>query len=123
MQISSFNAVGQTGVGISFDGGQLRTTASFGLNRLITLNAGGGTFIVDPFNTLDIQNVITGSGSLTKIGDGTLTLHANNDYSGGTNINGGTLKLGGSASLFSRISDSSALFVNGIGTFDLDGFF
>lgn len=34
---------------------------------------------------------ITGSGSLTQAGAGTLTLNADNNYTGATNINGGTL--------------------------------
>ena len=35
-----------------------------------------------------------GVGKLTKIGTGKLTLTANNDYTGGTEINGGTLQVG-----------------------------
>ena len=37
---------------------------------------------------------ITGVGKLTKIGFGKLTLTTNNDYTGGTEINGGTLQVG-----------------------------
>ena len=37
---------------------------------------------------------ITGVGKLTKSGTGKLTLTTNNDYTGGTDINGGTLQIG-----------------------------
>src|SRR5262249_53183268 len=45
---------------------------------------------------------ISGSGGLTKIGSGTLTLSANNAYSGGTAINGGTLAVTTDNNLGSR---------------------
>ncbi|EMJ3360110.1 fibronectin-binding autotransporter adhesin ShdA [Salmonella enterica] len=39
----------------------------------------------------DLENTLSGSGSLVKIGTGELTLSGGNDYSGGTTIIGGTL--------------------------------
>lgn len=41
-----------------------------------------------------VVNGTTGTGALTKAGNGKLTLVANNTYSGGTTVNGGTLQLG-----------------------------
>ncbi|EDI6886015.1 fibronectin-binding autotransporter adhesin ShdA [Salmonella enterica subsp. enterica serovar Enteritidis] len=39
----------------------------------------------------DLENTLSGSGSLVKTGTGELTLSGGNDYSGGTTISGGTL--------------------------------
>ncbi|EBS5918119.1 fibronectin-binding autotransporter adhesin ShdA [Salmonella enterica subsp. enterica] len=39
----------------------------------------------------DLENTLSGSGSLVKTGTGELTLSGGNDYSGGTTITGGTL--------------------------------
>ncbi len=62
-------------------------------------------------------DVMSGTGTLTKSGTGTLTLSGNNTYSGGTTINGGTLKLGASE----RLNDNGAVTVTN-GTFDLNDF-
>ncbi len=64
-------------------------------NRVLTLNVGGGAVNVsDPGTNLTVGAAIIGTGSLTKTGNGTLTLSALNTYSGGTNVNAGTLALG-----------------------------
>ncbi len=44
-------------------------------------------------NGLIVSNAISGSGSLTQIGYGTLTLSGSNTYSSGTTVNAGTLVL------------------------------
>ena len=41
-----------------------------------------------------MTSAIGGSGALSKGGAGTLTLHADNVYAGGTTITAGTLQLG-----------------------------
>ena len=50
-----------------------------------------GTFDVVSGATLTNSGVISGSGALTKIDTGTLTLSASNSYSGGSTISSGTL--------------------------------
>jgi autotransporter-associated beta strand protein len=45
--------------------------------------------------TMNLLNFSGQTGSLTKAGDGTLTLTGSNAYSGGTTITGGTLKIEG----------------------------
>ncbi|HEX7260928.1 MAG TPA: autotransporter-associated beta strand repeat-containing protein, partial [Luteolibacter sp.] len=44
-------------------------------------------------DSLSVSNVISGTGSLTQAGPGTLTLTGNNTYTGVTDINAGTLVL------------------------------
>ncbi|EBR7971867.1 fibronectin-binding autotransporter adhesin ShdA [Salmonella enterica subsp. enterica serovar Enteritidis] len=67
----------------------------------------GGTLTVDHADSLgsgdidnsgvlkvgegELENTLSGSGSLVKTGSGELTLSGDNDYSGGTTITGGTL--------------------------------
>jgi fibronectin-binding autotransporter adhesin len=53
-----------------------------------------GSLIFNRSDSVTVSNLITGAGSLTKSGSGTLTIVADNAYSGGTTINGGTLQVG-----------------------------
>ena len=62
---------------------------------------------------------ISGSGSLTQEGQGTLTLAANNTYTGGTAITSGTLQLGNgvaTGSVTGAIADNGALVFDNGGT-------
>jgi autotransporter-associated beta strand protein len=54
---------------------------------------------------------ISGSGSLTKIGSGVVTLSGTNSYAGGTTITAGTLQ-GDTISLHGNIADNAALVFN-----------
>ncbi|WP_181413084.1 fibronectin-binding autotransporter adhesin ShdA [Salmonella enterica] len=55
----------------------------------------------------DLENTLSGSGSLVKTGTGELTLSGGNDYSGGTTIIGGTLTADHADSLGSGDIDNS----------------
>jgi len=59
-----------------------------------------GTLVFDHSDALLYSGVISGTGSLVKDGSGTLTLAAENTFSGGTTIRSGTLKLVGEISGF-----------------------
>nr|WP_255459044.1 MULTISPECIES: autotransporter outer membrane beta-barrel domain-containing protein [unclassified Herbaspirillum] len=75
-----------------------------------TLN--NGNFNVDQV----LGNRADGGNDLVKSGTGTLTLSANNIYTGSTTVNAGGLVLSGAG----NISNSSALIING-GTVDVSG--
>ncbi len=85
----------------SFDGGTLEYTGGTvgGINRAFTIDIGGATLNIVNTNANVIwtdaggAGPITGAGGLTKTGAGALTLAGDNDFSGATIVNGGTLKL------------------------------
>ena len=67
------------------------------LNHLanVTLNAGGGTFILgDPAASLTVTQPVGGVGGLTKRRPGMLVLTASNSYFGTTTVAAGTLQVG-----------------------------
>lgn len=68
--------------------------------------------------TLNIQGVISGSGSLTKVGFDTVILSGANTYTGGTVVSGGTLKLGAANAL--PTAGSVSTYASGV--FDLNGY-
>jgi autotransporter-associated beta strand protein len=92
LAVSADNNLGAASGGLSFAGGTLQFLSSFATNRATTLNIGGGTFDTDGNNTT-LAGLISGSGGLTKVGAGMLTLLDTNSYSGGTSLKGGTLDL------------------------------
>ncbi|EAX1947040.1 fibronectin-binding autotransporter adhesin ShdA [Salmonella enterica] len=63
----------------------------------------------------DLENTLSGSGSLVKTGTGELTLSGGNDYSGGTTIIGGTLTADHADSLGSGDIDNSGVLQVGEG--------
>jgi outer membrane autotransporter protein len=103
---------------LSFDGGTLHIINSSiaSMNRPITLNAGGGTFEIDPLTATGLSGQITGTGRLIKNGSGTLALgNITNDYSGGTLLNDGELR-----TVNNNVLSRGALTVDG-GTLNLFG--
>ncbi|MBA8846428.1 autotransporter-associated beta strand protein, partial [Ochrobactrum sp. RH1CCR137] len=82
---------------LNFDGGTLQVTGTHfkGTNKAINWGAGGGAFdIVEASNEFALSNVFTGTGGLTKIGDGMLALSGDSSgFKGDTHVNAGGLRL------------------------------
>ncbi|WP_146618710.1 autotransporter domain-containing protein [Rhodoplanes elegans] len=114
----NFSAANNFGTGlITLNGGGLQwatgTTTDIS-SRLTAIGPNGGTFDTNG-NIVSFASGLTGAGSVTKTGAGTLALGAVNTYSGGTLINGGTLALTGSGS----IAASSGVNIATGATFDI----
>ncbi|MGU3657713.1 amidase family protein [Methylobacterium sp. UNCCL125] len=80
------------------DGAALEAMASFTTTRPFTLEGVSG-LVVDPAQTLTVSNVVSGPGTLSKLGLGTLTLSGTNTFSGGVVLAGGTLSVARDANL------------------------
>ncbi|KUL94403.1 hypothetical protein DK26_15550 [Bosea sp. WAO] len=94
--------------------------------------AGAGRLEIDPDSTLEtgatnasttFSGMIISSGSLRKVGTGTLTLTGENSYSGGTTIAGGAISIAKESNLGSTSGaltlDGGVLQVTGTGLADL----
>ena len=114
VSVSSDANLGDAAGGLTFDGGALRVTgtAFTSTARAITWGAGGGTFdIASAGNTFTVSQALTGSGGLTKAGNGTLILSGTHTYTGATTVNaGGNLTIQGSIAS-STINNNNATVV------------
>ncbi|MFT3787373.1 MAG: autotransporter-associated beta strand repeat-containing protein [Tepidisphaeraceae bacterium] len=97
--VNNAGAIGSSGA-VVFDGGTLRYTANNAVDysgRFLPIDAQPIRVDTNGQN-VTYATAITGMGtSITKTGTGTLTLTAANTFSGGTIVEGGTLRLGANA--------------------------
>ena len=124
LEVNSISrTVGTTG-NINFNGGTLKARAASAifLTGLTTATVNGGGIAVDSsgFDITVGQSLLAGAGSggLTKLGSGTLTLNGTNTYNGTTTITGGTLKIGAAE----RIADASNVSMASGATLNANGF-
>jgi fibronectin-binding autotransporter adhesin len=78
-----------------------------------------GALIIDPATSVTMANVISGTGTLTKLGTGVLTLSASNAYTGATTISAGKVILGNAYAL-GPAANTSTITINNGGTLDLN---
>lgn len=118
-----------TGAGLTFNGGTMKTTATFALDnaganlRSVAIGAGGGTFSTDDATTLTVGGTVSGSGPLNKIGAGILALTANNaaSFSGAVTLNEGTLRLGGAQANGQQALGTGTVTFNSNTTLSMNG--
>lgn len=113
LQVAENGALGSDTGLLTFDGGTLQLSNSFDLERPVTLESAGGTLDTQGFNTTISQGV-TGSGDLTKIGSGALTMTGDSTYTGATTLAEGSLDVTGS--LVSDVTAKSATRLSGTGS-------
>ncbi|MGO4700537.1 autotransporter outer membrane beta-barrel domain-containing protein [Dyella sp. 2RAB6] len=114
LRVASDANLGAAAGGLGISGGTLHTTANIASTRAVLLN-GAGTLLTDAGTTLTLNDTVTGVGSLTKAGDGTLLLANDNAYQGGTAISGGKLQLGNGGThgdLAGNVANSGTLVFN-----------
>ncbi|NHV26747.1 autotransporter outer membrane beta-barrel domain-containing protein [Burkholderia sp. D-99] len=95
LSVAADNALGASSGSLTFNGGTLQLGSAFNLasGRAVSITSNNGTIDTQGFNSTLTQG-ITGAGSLTKLGSGTLTLNGTSSYAGGTNVNVGTVIVG-----------------------------
>lgn len=111
-------ALGTSAAELRLDNGTLTVAgrAMTTLNRPVILESGGGTVDVDdPANKVTVAQAITGTGSLTKAGAGTLDLTGASTYTGQTVVEDGRLAVNGSiaSSALTTVRDGGTLGGNG----------
>ena len=98
-----------TGGSCTWSGGTVQAIGALKFAVPATIGAGGATFDTNGFAST-VSGVLSGTGGLTKIGTGTLTLTASNTFSGDTKISGGNITLS-----ISNALQNSTLDYNGYG--------
>ncbi len=102
LSVSSESNLGDLGGALTFNGGILQITGTTFNSTVRNINwgaLGGGFDIADAANEFQLLQTLSGTGGLTKLGAGTLTVFGFNDYSGATIVSAGTLKAGVSGAL------------------------
>jgi autotransporter-associated beta strand protein len=103
---------------------QISSTGLLGGGNYSGNISNSGTFDFASNSNQTLSGVISGIGALTKNGTGTLTLAGNNNYSGGTTLNTGTLVIGNAAAAgtgtITQANGSSLLKIDTTGTISND---
>ena len=110
LEVGNASALG-TGSLTAASNSVLQATASATLANAVVLSSGATLTVNDNGNALGVNGAVSGSGSLSKNGAGTLTLGGNNSYTGSTVVNAGVLALNGSNSTTGALTVNSGATV------------
>ncbi|WP_439893251.1 autotransporter outer membrane beta-barrel domain-containing protein (plasmid) [Ralstonia sp. 25C] len=112
LSVAADNALGASTGGLTLNGGSLQLGSTFNLasGRTVSITANNGTIDTQGFNSTLAQG-ITGAGSLTKLGSGTLTLNGVNSYAGGTQVSAGSVIVGDGSSASAALSGGGPVAV------------
>ena len=97
LSVASNNNLGDASGNLVMEGGTLRTTAGFTMNRATTVSLASVLDVAT--GTLTQQGAIAGSAALAKSGTGTLILSGSNTHTGGLAIDAGLLSVSNNANL------------------------
>lgn len=123
LNVSADNNLGVHETSLTLNGGTLQYGKGFDTDRQVVLGEYGGGIDTNG-NKATLSTALTGTGKLTKLGKGTLTLTADSQATGGTTIDGGVLQLGNggtTGAVLGDIEDNTGLAVNRSNTLTLDG--
>jgi autotransporter-associated beta strand protein len=96
LSVSAASQMGTTNNALNLNGGTLLSTASFNLGsgRTVTIGSGGGTLLTASGTQLTFDGTLTGTGTMTKLGAGTLALgQGSGAFTGNTTLGAGVLLL------------------------------
>ena len=110
LSVSADNNLGAPAGAVSLNGGTLLLAASFNSTRDFLLQAAGGT--IDATNSNALSGPITGTGALSKTGNGTLIINSMSNYTGLTTVAAGTLVVGDSAHPGAQLAGGGGVDVN-----------
>ncbi|HEU0233509.1 MAG TPA: autotransporter-associated beta strand repeat-containing protein [Gallionella sp.] len=124
VSVIATNNIQSTGFNVATSGGKLTLLGA--TMALGAINTNGGLLTINNTGAVSQSGIFSGSGGLTKLGVGTLTLSQLNTYTGATTINAGvlstnTLANGGVASGIGQSSNAATNLVLDGGTLQYTG--
>jgi len=94
LNVASNSNLGSAAGGLAIGNAVLGVTATFSSGRATSLTGAAGIDVATGASLIQ-SGLVSGLGSLTKTGSGTLFLTANNTYAGPTTVSGGDIIVGG----------------------------
>jgi fibronectin-binding autotransporter adhesin len=110
--------------GTTINGGTLQLGNGGTTGSIVGNVTDNGTLAFDRSDVFTFGGLISGTGSVRQIGSGTTILTADNSFTGGTTINGGTLQLGNggtTGSIVGNVTDNGTLAFDRSDAFTFSG--